>query len=219
MKINCLLFSIIFILFLSCLQEKKTSKEEPIATSDSTFINSIIQELKGIEKFAVQDNYYLLSSLLEFKGDSSRHGKIKAFLQKEDEYLQEYYIEVLDVNNGYIRFSPKGAEVTYTISYWNLDDDSKLIATEIQECGPVCSSGIEFQKFKNGVYQSIENIEIIPGIKNLPQMLVPNYNEEVEGSEPYEFKYELPQKGKNILFCLDENCIELQWNNGIFEIK
>ena len=219
MKINYLLFSIICILSLSCSQEKKASENEAIPTPDSTFIKSIIQELKGIEKFAVRENFYLLSSLLEFKGDSSRHGKIKAFLQKEDEYIQEYYIEVLDIKNGYIRFSLRGAEVTYTICYWNLNNDSKLIATEIQECGPVCSSGIEFQKFKNGVYQSIENIKIIPEIKNLPQMLVPDYDDEVEGSEPYEFKYELPQKGKNILFCLEKNCIELHWNNGIFEIK
>ena len=41
-------------------------------------------------------------------------------------------------------------------------------------------------------------------------MLIPDYDEEVEGSEPYEFKYELPQKGKSIQFCLDKNCIELQ---------
>ena len=242
MKTNCLLFSIICILSLSCSQEKKASKEEvseevasevsidekvaenkvaneEFSTSDSAFVKSIIQELKGIEKYAVQDNFFLLSSLLEFKGDSSRHGKIKAFLQKEDEYIQEYYIELLDVKNGYIRFAPKHTEATYTISYWNLENDSKLIATEIMGCGPICSSSIEFQKFKNGVYQSIENIEIIPDIKNLPQMLVPDYNEEVEGSEPYEFKYELPQEGKNILFCLDNNCIDLQWNNEIFEIK
>jgi len=219
MKTNCLLFSIICILSLSCSQGKKAPEEEVISTSDSAFIKSIIQELKGIEKFAVQDNFYLLSSLLEFKGDSITHGKIKAFLQKEDEYIQEYYIELLDINNGYIRFAPKHAEATYTICYWNLDDDYKLIATEIMGCGPICSSSIEFQKFKDGLYQSIENIEIIPNIKNLPQMLVPDYDEEVEGSEPYEFKYELPQKGKNILFCLENNCIELQWNNGIFKIK
>ena len=219
MKINYLLFSIICILSLSCAQKNKTPEEKATSTSDSAFIKSIIQELKGIEKFAVQDNFYLLSSILEFKGDSSRHEKIKASLQKENEYIQEYYIELLDSKNGYIRFAPKHAEATYTICYWNLENDYKLIATEIMGCGPVCSSTIEFQKFKDGVYQSIENIEIIPEIKNLPQMLVPDYDEEIEGSEPYEFKYELPQEGKNILFCLDNYCIELQWNNGIFEIK
>ena len=219
MKNNYLLFSAICILSISCAQRNKTPEEEVISTSDSTFVKSIIQELRGIEKFAVQDNYYLLSSLLEFKGDSSRHEKINAFLQKENEYIQEYFIELLDVKNGYIRFAPKHAEATYTICYWNLENDYKLIATEISGCGPICSSSIEFQKFKNGVYQSIENAEIIPEIKNLPQMLVPDYDEEVEGSEPYEFKYELPQEGKNILFCLENNCIVLQWNNGIFEIK
>jgi len=36
-------------------------------------------------------------------------------------------------------------------------------------------------------------------------MLVPDYEER---SDPIEFKYELSQ-----------NCIELQWKNGIFEIN
>ncbi len=46
------------------------------------------------------------------------------------------------------------------------------------------------------MYENIENHEIIPEIKSLPQMLVPDYKER---SDPIEFKYELPQKEKNIL--------------------
>ncbi len=85
MKISYLLCCILCILSLSCSQKKGTitnevseewetedsldKKEkivkETITSADSTFIKSIIQQLKGIEKFAVQEDFYLLSSLLE----------------------------------------------------------------------------------------------------------------------------------------------------------
>lgn len=240
MNIRYLLFSVICILFLSCSQDKANSTEEASAESilevpsnrnikenelskeqisaeDSAFIKSIIQELNGIEKFAIQKDFYLLSSLLEFKGDSTRHKKVKAILIKKDEHLRSYLIEELDIKSGYIRYAPRAAEVTYTVTYWNLDDGSKLIATESWGCGPFCQSEISFHKFKDGQYHSIENLKIIPEIEKLPQLLVPNYSN--GESDPYEFKYLLPRNGKNIKYCLDEKCIELVWENEVFTIK
>jgi len=52
------------------MHKKGKIVKETITSADSTFIKSIIQQLKGIEKFAVQEDFYLLSSLLEFKGEA-----------------------------------------------------------------------------------------------------------------------------------------------------
>ncbi len=240
MTINRLCLVLLCMFFFSCSQKKKNTadeaSEEPmqeapvvknetgkkatyaIAAADSAYIQSILQELKGIEKFAVKDNFYILSSLLEHKGDSIRHKKVKDIIQRGEEYLREYYFEISDVKNGYIKYAPRGAEVTYTTVYWNLNDGSKLIATEGWGCGPVCSSDITFQRFKDGVYETLENEEIIPEMKALPQMLVPDYNED-ENPDPFEFKYVLPRNGKNIQFCLDDNCVVLQWEEGMFIVK
>jgi len=231
MKVKHLLFSALCIVFLSCTQEEnKTTEsvsntnlkdkelaEEGITTKDSAFVKSIIRELKGIEKFAVKEDFELLSGLLAFKGDSIKHAKVKSILEKKGEsYYRTYLIEALDMRNGYIRYTPEQAEGTYTITYWNLDDGSKLIATEEWSCGPVCESYLSFEKYQKGIYESLENQKIIPGIKGLAKILLPNY---VPGLESYEFKYKLPQRGKNILFCLNEKCVDLVWKNGIFKIK
>ena len=229
MRIKYLLFSVLCIVTLSCAQEEnKTTEsntnlkdkeliEEGITAKDTAFVKSIIRELKGIEKFAVKDNFELLSSLLAFKGDSIKHAKLMSILEKKAESnYQSYHIEALDLRNGYIQYTPEQAEGTYTITYWNLDDGSKLIATEEWSCGPVCESYLSFEKYQKGIYESIENQKIIPGIEGLPKLLLPSY---VPGLEPYEFKYKLPQKGKNIRFCLNEKCVDLVWQNGIFKIK
>ncbi len=229
MRIKYLLFSVLCIVILSCAQEEnkttesvsnlkeKEHTEEGITTKDSAFVKSIIRELKGIEKFAVREDFELLSSLLAFKGDSIKHAKLRSILEKKDEsYYRSYLIEALDLRNGYIRYTPKQAEGIYTITYWNLDDGSKLIATEEWSCGPVCDSHLSFEKYKKGTYESLEIQKIIPEIKALPIVLLPNY---VPGLEAYEFKYKLPQKGKNIRFCLNEKCVDLEWQNGTFKIK
>ena len=229
MRIKHLLFSVLCIVILSCNQEEnqttesssnlkdKEITEEGITAEDSAFVKSIIRELKGIEKFAVKEDFELLSSLLAFKGDSIKHAKLRSILEKKAESNdQSYLIEALDIRNWYVRYTPEQAEGTYTITYWNLDDGSKLIATEEWSCGPVCESYLSFEKYQKGIYENLENQKIIPGIEGLAKILLPNY---VPGLEPYEFKYKLPKRGKNILFCLNEKCVDLEWQNGIFKIK
>ena len=229
MRIKHLLFSVLCIVILSCNQEEnqttesssnlkdKEITEEGITAEDSAFVKSIIRELKGIEKFAVKEDFELLSSLLAFKGDSIKHAKLRSILEKKAESNdQSYLIEALDIRNGYIQYTQEQAEGTYTITYWNLDDGSKLIATEEWSCGPVCESYLSFEKYQKGIYENLENQKIIPGIEGLAKILLPNY---VPGLEPYEFKYKLPKRGKNILFCLNEKCVDLEWQNGIFKIK
>ena len=228
MKIKYLRFTTVFIVFLSCTQKKtKTTEsvsvpsedkelaEKRISAEDSAFVKSIFQELKGIEKFALKEDFDLLLSLLAFKGDSINHSKVKAILEKKP-YYNTYFYDVVDMKNGYIRYMKIGAEAAYQVTYWNLNDNSKLIATELWTCGPVCSSYLSFEKYQNGIYESLENQEIIPEIERLPSLLLPDYKPEYE---PYEFKYKLPQGGKNIQFCLDEKCIELEWQNGIFKFN
>jgi len=235
MNNKLLLFTALFIVFLSCTQkEAKTTDsvsdanlkdkelaEEGITAKDTAFVKSIIQKLKGIEKFAVKEDFELLSSLLEYKGDSINHAKLKSILEKNGKgYYNTYFIEALDIRNGYIRYMPHGAEGVYTLTYWNLDDGAKLIANEAWGCGPVCDSHLSFEKFQNGTYEKLENQTIIPEIKDLPKKLLPDYKPENEPEdEPYEFKYKLPQGGKNIQFCQGNYCIELEWQNGTFKLN
>ena len=228
-KIKLLLYSVLCIAFLSCaLKEVKTAElvsettlkgkeltEDHISPKDSAFMKSIIRELKGIQKYAIKEDFDLLAGLLEFKGDSIRHSKIKAILEKKP-YYNTYSFEVVDMKNGYIRYWLIGAEATYTVTYWNLNDNTKLIATELWTCGPVCSSEISFEKYQNGLYESLDNKDIIPDIESLPKILFPDYDPD---NEPYEFKYQLPRGGKNIRFCSEEKCIELEWQNGVFKFN
>ncbi len=186
-----------------------------ITAADSALVHSKIQKLKGIEKYAVKDGFSLLASILKYKGDNAGYEKVIAILKKQYEYPQEFTILALDNVNGYIKFAPNGADVTYTMTYWNLSDGSVLIAAEDFGCGPVCSSSISFSSYKNGSYQNLENEKIIPGMKKLPVMLVPDYD---ESQEPLEFQYVLPKTGKNIEYCLNGKCIEMQFRDGVFDI-
>lgn len=81
------------------IDEKEEIVQETISSADSIFIKSIIRQLMEIEKFAVQEDFYLLSSLLEYKGESSTHEKVIAILKKKDEYIRDHIIEVFDTKN------------------------------------------------------------------------------------------------------------------------
>lgn len=186
-----------------------------ISPQDSADVNSIIAELKGIEKFAVRDNYDLLLALMQHNGDE-RADLVKTIIEKQElDYYHTYSIIELDAGNGYIQYAPVGAEVTYTMTYWNMEDGSQLIATEAWGCGPICESDLTFSKFQNGVYELLENKDVIPEIEILPSWLVSDYDP--NGEEPIEFRYHLPKKGKDIEFCLEDNCVNLVLENGKFK--
>lgn len=204
-------------------EQHESSNEEVISTAtitaaDSAYVIGIIKELKGIEMFGVGESFEMMASLLAYKEDSTRYQKVYDILQKRGEYIQTYSIRELDLKNGYFVFAPNGAEVTYTLVYWNMKDGSQLLATEAWECGPVCSSGIYFTRYKDGVFEEVANNAVIPEIERLPKMLVPEYNPDDTNADPIEFKYVLPKKGKNIRYCIDEKCIELAWNEGTFKV-
>jgi len=235
-----LLISLFCITFISCSQEKNRNADEispepaqesvlktesddiqrrhnnTISIEDSMFVVSFIQDLKGIEKFVVKDNFELLAGLLKYKGDSENYQQISMLIEKNNgDNPPKYTFSLVDTKNGYLKYSQDLTEATYTMTYWNLNDGTKLIATETWSCGPICESEISFQKYNNDQYENVKNEEIIPEIKLLRKIILPNYD---PNGEPEEFKYKLPQGGTDILFSLNDRIIELEWQNGVFKM-
>ncbi len=183
----------------------------PITHGDSIYFESQLSALSAIEKYAIGGNYYMLSSVLGFKGEEAAYKRTREILESIEEYPTFFQIMELDVKNGYIVYAPVGAEVTYTKVYWNLKDGSQLIALESYACGPICESEISFVKHKDGAFQNLNAADIIPEINKLPPMIDKN-------GDPVEYKFVLPQEGKDIKYCLAEDCITLKWNEGTFEV-
>jgi hypothetical protein len=181
---------------------------------DSTYLNEQISRLSGIEQFAVRDNYFLYVSLLEKQGDSTKASKIKNLIEKSVEYPYYFTITTLDPGNGYIAYYIQEESVTQC--YWNLTDGGRLIGTERLGCGPVCESYISFEKYYMGEYTLLALEDVIPGYERLNEMLVPDIEEQMD---PFEFRYILPQRGRDMKFCLEEDCILLKWNDGSFIIQ
>ncbi|MEQ8302076.1 MAG: hypothetical protein RIB47_01700 [Cyclobacteriaceae bacterium] len=184
---------------------------KPMSHEDSVFFESKLSTLRGIEKYAIGRSYYMLSSVLGFKGEEAAYKRTREILESIEEYPTFFQIMELDVKNGYIVYAPVGAEVTYTKVYWNLKDGSQLIALESYACGPICESEISFVKHKDGAFQNLNAADIIPEINKLPPMIDKN-------GDPVEYKFVLPQEGKDIKYCLAEDCITLKWNEGTFEV-
>ncbi len=183
----------------------------PMSHEDSLFFESKLSALKGIEKYAIGRSYYMLSSVLGFKGEEAAYKRTREILESLEEYPTFFQILELDVNNGYIKYAPIGAEVTYTEVYWNLKDGSQLIARESWGCGPICESEISFVMHKDGAFQNLNVLDIIPEINELPPMID-------ETGDPVEYQFVLPRNGKDIKYCLEEDCITLQWKEGTFEV-
>ncbi|MEQ9593314.1 MAG: hypothetical protein RLN86_11975 [Cyclobacteriaceae bacterium] len=183
----------------------------PITHGDSIYFESQLSALSAIEKYAIGGNYYMLSSVLGFKGEEDAYKRTKEVLERSAEYPAFFEILALDVRNGYIKYAPLGAEVTYTQVYWNLKDGSHLIASESWGCGPICESEISFTKYKNGEFQKLNLVDIIPEINELPPMID-------ESGDPVEYQFVLPRNGKDIKYCLGEDCITLKWKEGTFEV-
>jgi len=183
----------------------------PLSHEDSAYFHTLIDKLNGIEKFAVGDNFYFLTSVLRSKGETKDHEKAMGILSGfiEDPSFQLPLISELDSKNGYIRYAPPGAEVTYTKVYWNLTDGTQMIATESWACGPICESEIYFSKYEKGKYKSLDLPDVIPQINELPPTID-------ESGVPLEYQFVLPRQGKDIKYCLDEKCITLKWAEGRF---
>ena len=194
--------------------------EDDVLPTDIEFCNNLIAELNGIEKYVILGNYNILSAILMYNGDTANSNKVNEVIIKQDGHLNIFNINSLDKNNGYIIYGPIAAEVTYTATYWELKDGSRLICTEESTCGPVCSSSLSFLNYIDGMYSEVENTDVIPEYNTLQKSLLPKYDDlDIETGDPLEFQFLLPKNGKDITYCLDEDCITLQWKNELFLIK
>jgi hypothetical protein len=193
-----------------------TSKVK-ISENDIKFCDDLIQELTGIERYVVMQDYTMLSAILEYKGETEKAKAVNEIIIVRDGELYPIKVNKLDSKNGYIEYAPMYAEVTCTATYWKLKDGGRLIATESNSCGPVCESDINFMKFMDGMYNDVDLKDIIPEIDNLKETLYPDY-EKIEQDEPIEFKFNLPQKGKNIIYSVYDKELILNWTNEKFEM-
>jgi len=203
-------------------QETLSSKESASSKSqngsfeflDSASVNSMINKLQGIEKYAVKDNYYTFAKLLKFKDDEKNYqGIIKLLGTKE-----HGYIENLDRKNGFIVYndSHKGDRVI-TVTYWNKSDGSKLVGTvDAFSDGMALESSISFELFHDGNYVRQELRQIIPELKSVYGIVNAAIPEDLEF---YSNSWVLPNSGKNINYCVENECVELLWNDGVFLIS
>jgi len=192
----------------------------PNADFDEAAFYEMIDELEGIEKFYVQNDLFRLHSLLKYKKLKSQHD-LEAILKRKVIYPVYLDIAVLDHKNGYVEFAPYAAEGYSTLVFWNLSNGEKLIATTSKYCGPICECEINFQNYnpKTNLYSDLKNQNVIKDFNTLHTYIdIPKLPDPYNGDEdPIELEFILPQKGKNILYCSEEKCVELVWNDGSFK--
>ncbi|MEX1001422.1 MAG: hypothetical protein WDZ35_04840 [Crocinitomicaceae bacterium] len=226
------------------VEQTNKSNADKDARLDSTAIINEIESLSTIEQLAIFNPYSqtydfeLYGSLLKHKKQEKRFQELSSEITNVTGYFNLVEFIKVDPKNGYIQYAQ--AESIQTIVYWNKSDGTKLVAREITGCGPVCESSIRFmisedgstttllekidyqgmREFKNGDFNEYsrysDNVssQIIPQIRELPYKIVSGYDE--NDFDPIEFTFVLPQKGKNIQFCLEDDCVELVWKDGVF---
>jgi hypothetical protein len=217
-----------FLLLLSCHQDQKNNTEksatekieEEITTTNVveqevalSQYASIINELKGIEKFFVQDNLYNLQGLLKFKNDK-RYLALENDLKKKNESPPFINITLLDNHNGYIAFYEDQTECRQVMVFWNKPNKDILISYVQTCCTMFCESDISFLLYSQNdqTYIPIKKEDVINNIAAIISKRPKNYIE----NEGYNCEFILPRTGKNIRYCLEENCIDLIWQDGIF---
>lgn len=205
------------------------SQEEVIEISKGGFISRdfdkmkyqpIIDELRGIEKHYVQNDLFKLNSLLKFNNDD-RYRVLENDLKAKYEEKSFIKIHLIDTKNGYIEFERLQTivveECKQSMVYWIKSDGGIVIAQEMNCCTMFCDASISFQTYdkKSQSYVSIDSKEIVPQIDSLKSLKPINH---IEG-DGFDTKYTLPQKGKNIRYCVESKCLELVWQDGIFSIE
>lgn len=185
-----------------------------------------------------QDIAYFFQNL----PDSSLLGLSKEEREKIIKYASEsktyehegnfYTIEVLDKKNGYLEMNTFGASVK--LCYWNMKNGTKLIASYIESCGPVCFfTQFNFYVFDGKTYKLLNRDDVLPK-EIVSYFFKENHKENmqqlIENDILLMLSFELPIKGLNIIvkFGVDEsretlekysimgNKMELIWNDGKF---
>lgn len=186
-----------------------------LSAADSSSLNDYIKELKGIDKFFVRDSYKRLLKLFERKEDE-RLDNIRKVLEDVEFDEPDYIIGLYEPKNGYLVYEPGPVSVMIDMVYWNVSDNSQLIAIQTRSCGPVCDLEIRFLSYKDGAYTELETNAVIPDLTMLSKKLVPAYDPDDKNADPIEFRFMLPRKGKDLEYCVDSNCLSLKWMDGKF---
>lgn len=153
-------------------------------------------------------------------------------LNKAENSQGNYFIEILDIKNGYLKLG--GAiEGKIEMCYWNLPDKNKLIAVYQEGCGPGCYvERFEFYLYKDSKLTLTNFKKIIPEIFSdfikADRKTIENQMEKDDIAAS--LLYELPRSGKNIIAKWGNiepankyrkyakgNRMILQWNNGTFK--
>jgi len=173
------------------------------------------------------------SSLLGLSKDERK--KIIKYASESKPYENEgnfYTIEVLDKKNGYLEMNTFGANVK--LCYWNMKNGTKLIASYIESCGPVCFfTQFNFHVFNGKTYKLLNRDDVLP--KELVSYFFKENHKEkmqqlIENDILLMLSFELPRKGLNIIvkFGVEEspeilekygiigNKMELIWKDGKF---
>lgn len=195
-------------------QHKEIPNDDTVKKDD---YQSIINSLKGIEKHYVQNNLFKLHSLLKYNKDE-RSKKLEDSLTRNNEHSYFFEIQKIDQQNGYIEFEVlQATECTKSsMCYWNKSNGDALIGTVNDCCTMFCQSDITFEIYhkNNQSYTSVAVKKIIPDIDVLKSFRPKRY---IDG-DGYDEKYTLPRKGKNISYCVDTDCLDLIWKDGVFSV-
>merc|ERR1711991_512081 len=100
--------------------------------------------------------------------------------------------------------------------YWNLSNGEQLIGRAENCCTMFCDGDVYFQSYaeEDGYVKRDVNL-VIPEYNNLRKLMPDGHVEEDGG---YDTSIKLPKEGKNIEYCIDDDCKELIWKNGIFSV-
>ncbi|MEL6536577.1 MAG: hypothetical protein AAFQ98_14260 [Bacteroidota bacterium] len=188
-----------------------------LSAADSTTLNGMLSELKGIDKFFVVDSYYRLQAILAQKEDPRAEEVAQLLEGIETDEPTLYFIEKYQPKDGYLSYTPGPVEVFIEMVYWNVTDGSQLIGYQALSCGPVCDVELSFNSYRNGVYESLPVEEVLSASQaDMSEKLAPGY---MEDDEPYEFVFQFPLQGKDLKYCLEEECLVLAWNDGTFTLQ
>ena len=207
------------------LAEDKTVTSGEFDKNDSTQMDSLMKGLKGIEFYFVFDLDQEkmagnLRALMEFKQISTPE-----FLQTHE---PEYRITTLDADGRMLMLECLGCETSKAMTYWDTEDGGVLMAIVSKGCGPICSYGIEFYKYKDNAKTKADAEILLPKVGLSDFLADPEGAEDIMAASAYELPIYLRKDGHDISISLwleDEvdyadnlkgNLIPFTWNGMSF---
>mgnify|MGYP000882734079 CR=1 FL=1 len=171
-----------------------------------TVIFFLLSIINGFSQ-SISDLYLLIPEEYSLGLSKDERKSLINVFEKPTEFKKNaelnYRIEELDVKNGYMRVS--GAfEGIWEMCYWNLNDKSKMLATTMYTCGPLCMTEyIKFYHYNNGQIIEIPFGKVIPNSFFIDLITLIKEEKTIKDirplyEEPIAFVYYLPRKGKNI---------------------